>query len=1200
MKNMNRRLCGLLLTVTMSLSLCCPALAAWFAFPDTEEHWAAEVIQTLSASGVVNGYEDGKCYPDAPMTRGQFATLVVRAMKYTAKDPSAKPFTDISGHWASDYITALVESGIILPTDYGAAFVPDKETTRMEMVVMMVRALGKEAEAEKKQGQTKFKDDNEITDTDSGYINIAAEYEIIVGYPDGRVCPYQGASRAEGFCMLVRLLEAHKKLQEHTDDKKPKPDSGSSTGGWSIPAPQIRFTMPEMAYTGTEVQVTASARYTSSIEWTLTKDEVPETPEGFTTSGGTLTFTDVGEYKLKAAATNSRGKTAEYEQTITVYPVVGVAFTLPATAHTDTSLPVDLLLENAGEAKAVWSIKRDGQPVELAEAAVGSLDNTGGVLQFTQPGEYELTVSVEDTLGTVSSCTQTVTVYPVVSIAIGLPDIAHMDEEVTLSIDAENLGDLPILWTGTLNGEEIDPGNYLCGRYIDMGQISIAAPGTYTLTATVTDETGRVYTSTDTMTCYPVGSVGFFLPTIFHTDDTVLVEAAITELAENELVWTLKRGGKAVALDKAIDGTLTENGGQIRVKEQGSYTLTASYTDGGGRSYSYEHSFTVYPVPTVEYSLPATAWTDTEIPVTVRTTGTEAVTIEWLVDNTYGYQDWNTFVDGNLSNEGGTLRFKRAGVYELVAQITDATGRVFLYESGAKCEVQPVLSIRFELPQQLAVNEAADIRTRGNNNILPVEWSLTKNGQSISLSDTVNGGLNAYGGKLSFPEDGSYTLTASMTDVLGRTFSHSQTVTVTPPPTYRISIPESCHIGTTFAVSAEGENLDGCTIQWTLTDEAGTVPYTGTLGLDGGEIVVNATGDFLLTAIVADRHGNTATAHDEIRITNSAPKAPQIAVNVEYGDAQNSYTTGCKVKVNIALTGGDDPDGDSTAYEYAPDSARTGYYGLGSYTVKVRSMDKWGEVSEWSTQSFSVESDAPKVALTSQTLGENASTTNTQVDFAAVVTSDHPYQLSAVDHDVPGSGYTVTPNNQGGTIWGQFKPGRHLMVVQVKNLFGKTGYASRFFVIGSSVGSETANITSLSTTVKEEGIYDGATPLAYIERFTFDIPAISGHSSNCQDVVTIYGITKDGTKESVLTFQTNNGYVHVDSNGSYKYTASGDTISTANWSGWNGAKYTKLIFSYVMADGHESCLNNASQGLSYTVGYSFIEGTADNLENLFE
>ena len=472
MKNLNRRICGLLLTVAMVLSLCCPALAAGSAFPDAEGHWAEKIIQTLATDGIVNGYGDGKCHPDAPITRGQFATIVARALKFTPKDEGAAPFDDLAGHWCADYVFALTEAGVILPSDYGTAFEPDKEIARMEMIVMMVRAIGKESEAPQSQGQTKFTDDGEITAADSGYINVAAEYEIIVGYPDGRVCPYQGASRAEGFCMLTRMLAAHKKLQESTEgkdeDKKPEPSPGDSTGGghsggWSVPAPQISFTLPETAYIGTEVAVTASARYASSVEWTLTKDGVSEMPEGFTADGGVLTFSEAGSYTLKAIATGSRGKTTEYEQIVAVYPVVGVAFTLPATAHTDTAIPVDLLLENAGGYTAVWSVKRDGQPVELAETASGTLGNTGGVLQFAQPGEYELTASVEDSLGKISTCTQTVAVYPVVSISIDLPDIAHMDEEITLSMTTENLDSLPIYWTGTLNGEEINPGDYLCG-----------------------------------------------------------------------------------------------------------------------------------------------------------------------------------------------------------------------------------------------------------------------------------------------------------------------------------------------------------------------------------------------------------------------------------------------------------------------------------------------------------------------------------------------------------------------------------------------------------------------------------------------------------------------------------------------------------------------------------------------------------------
>ena len=119
----------------------------------------------------------------------------------------------------------------------------------------------------------------------------------------------------------------------------------------------------------------------------------------------------------------------------------------------------------------------------------------------------------------------------------------------------------------------------------------------------------------------------------------------------------------------------------LELHAKGSYVLKAEFTDDGGRTYRYEQGFKVYPVPAVSYSLPEYVHTDTDIAVKTETTDLDGLTVEWLVDNTYGFQDWPTYVDGTLTNGGGTIRFKRAGVYELAARVTDETGRVFLYES---------------------------------------------------------------------------------------------------------------------------------------------------------------------------------------------------------------------------------------------------------------------------------------------------------------------------------------------------------------------------------------------------------------------------------------------------------------------------------------------------------------------------------------
>ena len=78
-------------------------------------------------------------------------------------------------------------------------------------------------------------------------------------------------------------------------------------------------------------------------------------------------------------------------------------------------------------------------------------------------------------------------------------------------------------------------------------------------------------------------------------------------------------------------------------------------------------------------------------------------------------------------------------VFELVARITDDTGRIFLFESGDKIEVLPVLDIGFELPKTAYTDSIINIRTYGNNNVLPVEWSITKDGKIISEDQAISG-----------------------------------------------------------------------------------------------------------------------------------------------------------------------------------------------------------------------------------------------------------------------------------------------------------------------------------------------------------------------------------------------------------------------------------------------------------------------------
>ncbi len=737
--------------------------------------------------------------------------------------------------------------------------------------------------------------------------------------------------------------------------------------------------------------------------------------------------------------------TATCERTVAVYPVVTAALTLPETAHTDTAVAVDLLTENLGSNTVIWSVKKDGQAADPAEAVDDELTASGGTVRFLSKGAYTLTASITDELGKTVTASAPITVYPVAEVMLSLPETAHTDTAVALYTELKNAEGLTAAYTLTRNGETADAADYIEGS-LTGGSVRFKEKGVYALTVSVTDPTGRVFSDTAAITVYPVGSAGFYLPEIFHTDKTVSVEAVFGEIGSHTAVWSLTRDGKEVSLSGAADGALDNSGGTLRFYEKGAYVLKAEFTDDGGRAYRYEQGFTVYPVPAVSYSLPEYAHTDSAIPIGTETANLDGLTVEWLVDNTYGFQDWATYVDGSLGSAGGTIRFKRAGVYELVARVTDATGRVFLFETGGRCEVLPVLTIGFELPELAYTDTVLDLRTHGNNNVLPVEWSLTRGGQSVPLTDAVSGSLNAQGGEITFLTPGEYVLTASMTDFLGRGYTHSGSIRILPVIQYAFTLPQTVHYGMVFAVTAaDVRNLGSNEVVWTLQKDGEPAQYTGTLGADGGSIAIHDTGAFTLTAAVTDSEGRVTTHSESVAVTNTAPNAPTVTAE------QTRTVKDGRFLVTIAAAS-TDPDGDAVTLEYdgtEPD----GYYSVGVHTIRVRAQDSAGACSEWTEKTFAVANASPTVTL-------SATPTRTVKDGKFLVT------ISAAASDADGD--PVTLEWDGRTADDYYAPGTSTVKVRAKDAAGAySEWATQTFTIAST--APTVSVTATPTRTVKDG-----------------------------------------------------------------------------------------------------------------------------------
>ena len=788
----------------------------------------------------------------------------------------------------------------------------------------------------------------------------------------------------------------------------------------------------------------------SGVTWSALKNGLPVELSGLTDgtldkNGGKVKFTQTGSITLIATAKNSRGVTVTHEQTISIYPVVTAAFTLPETTHTDKSVAVELTTENLGSNAVVWSLEKDGTAVDMETALSGELTATGGTVLFKEKGSYTLTASITDELGKVITAQDNITVYPVAEVKLTLPAVSHTDKTITLQTETKEADGLTVIYTLTRNGEPAETDAFIEGTLSD-GSIRFKEKGVYALTASVTDATGRVFTGTANITVYPVGSAGFYLPEIFHTDNTVMVEAVFGEIGSHTAKWTLLRDGKEVSLTDAAEGTLGNSGGELKVRTKGSYVLKAEFTDDGGRTYRYEQGFKVYPVPAVRYSLPEYVHTDTDITVKTETADLDGLTIEWLVDNTYGFQDWPTYVDGTLTNDGGTIRFKRAGVYELTARVTDETGRVFLYESKEKCEVMPVLTLGFELPEFAYTDTALNLRTHGNNQVLPVEWSVTKDGKSLPLSEAFSGGLNAQGGKITFKDNGEYVLTATMTDYLKRSYSHSESIRILPVVQYAFTMPQTVHYGTEFEVAAKDvQHLGSYAVAWALQKDGNPAQYQGTLGNDGGKIAIRDTGTFTLTASVTDSEGRVTIYSEHITVTNIAPNAPVVEA-VPTRTAKDG-----KFLVNITASA-TDPDGDAVTLEYA-DTAADSYYAPGTHTIRVRAKDIAGAYSSWTEKTFTVTNAVPTVTLT-------AEPTRTVKDGKFLV------NISATATDADGDATTLEWDNKAADSY--YAPGTHTIHVRAKDIAGAySPWTEKTFTITSS--APTVTLTASPTRTANNG-----------------------------------------------------------------------------------------------------------------------------------
>lgn len=166
---------------------------------DIYNHWAERDIQLARNLGWLGGYPDGTMQPDRPMARGEFASLLERALDLETASRSFR-YLDTANHWARESIATIANLGLV-PLDGTRNFRPNDPITRAEMAQILNNLI--EVRADKSYPFLDVPPGHPAR----GAIANVHQVNIMNGMDELHFKPAQPATRAQALAVILRLLK---------------------------------------------------------------------------------------------------------------------------------------------------------------------------------------------------------------------------------------------------------------------------------------------------------------------------------------------------------------------------------------------------------------------------------------------------------------------------------------------------------------------------------------------------------------------------------------------------------------------------------------------------------------------------------------------------------------------------------------------------------------------------------------------------------------------------------------------------------------------------------------------------------------------------------------------------------------------------------------------------------------------------------
>ncbi|MWC27680.1 glycosyl hydrolase family 18 protein [Paenibacillus sp. MMS18-CY102] len=188
-------------------------------FKDEQNDYARESIYTLSALGIINGYEDGTYRANVGLSREAFIKLLVMARQLDTTAAIGKIPADVAkSRWSAPFISvANAHQWIDSLLDKKGMFHPDQTITRQEVAMLVGKALLESETEQTRQlwlgGDWKierdtraFKDQSAINAAMQPYVYYAANRGMMEGDPAG-FKPSEPLIRKQAAAVITRLID---------------------------------------------------------------------------------------------------------------------------------------------------------------------------------------------------------------------------------------------------------------------------------------------------------------------------------------------------------------------------------------------------------------------------------------------------------------------------------------------------------------------------------------------------------------------------------------------------------------------------------------------------------------------------------------------------------------------------------------------------------------------------------------------------------------------------------------------------------------------------------------------------------------------------------------------------------------------------------------------------------------------------------